>query len=178
MRAGYVGRPYSLKDLRDTLGELVHDKAFADEFFDKYVEGHDAADYARLLERAGYAVHPRNPDAGWAGSVELRQDAAGLRVTALVPFDTPAYDAGLDLDDVIATIDGQPATDGAWAAFRQRKPGESVALTIRRRDGKVVAKTLTLKADPAVAIDDLAQTGTLTAEQKAFRESWLGTKIK
>jgi predicted metalloprotease with PDZ domain len=123
-------------------------------------------------------VHPRNPDAGWAGSLDLRPDAGGLRVTALVPFDTPAYDAGLDLDDMIATIDGQPATTAAWAALQQRKPGESIALTIRRRDGKVVARTLTLKADPAVAIDDLGATGTLTPEQKTFRDAWLGTKAK
>jgi predicted metalloprotease with PDZ domain len=178
MRAGYVGRPYSLKDLRDTLGELVHDKAFADDFFDKYVEGHEAADYAHLLDRAGYRVRPRNPEAGWPGAVDVRQDAGGLRVDRLVPFDSPAYDAGLDLGDIIATIDGQPATAAAWAALRQRKPGESIALTIHRRDGKVVTKTLTLAADPALAIDDVATTGTLTVEQKAFRESWLGSKAK
>ncbi len=176
MRAGYVGRPYSLKDLRDTLAEVVKDKAFADDFFDRFIEGHDVADYARLLERAGYTVHPRNPDVGWAGSVQLRTDSGGLQIMAPVPFDTPAYDAGLDLDDVIATIDGQPATEAAWAALSRRKPGDAVPLTIRRRDGKVVQRTLTLKSDPAMTIDDLA--GAMSAEQKAFRDAWLGSRAR
>jgi predicted metalloprotease with PDZ domain len=176
MRAGYVGRPYSLKDLRDGLGELVSDKAFADQFFDRFVEGHDAADYAALLAPAGYTVRRRNNDAGWLGAVAVEQGTDGLTINDVVPFDTPAYEAGLDRGDRIVRIDGQPATTAAWNALRQRKPGESVTLVVRRREGKTIEVAVTLKPDPALAIDDLATTGTLSPEQKAFREAWLGAR--
>jgi predicted metalloprotease with PDZ domain len=177
-RAGYVGRPYSLKDLRDVLGALVNDREFADTFFDKYVEGREAADYAALLGQAGYVIRPRFPDAGSVGSFPTQQANGGVLVNGLVPFGTPAYDAGLDLGDVILTIGGEPATTASWNALRQKKPGDSVALTIRRRDGKTVEATLAITADPAMMIDDLATGGTMTADQKAFRAAWLGTKVK
>jgi len=177
-RAGYVGRPYSLKDLREVLGALVNDREFADTFFDKYVEGREAADYAALLGQAGYVIRPRFPDGGSVGNFPTQQASGGVLVSGLVPFGTPAYDAGLDLGDVILTIGGEPATTASWNALRQKKPGESVALTIRRRDGKTVEATLAITADPAIVIDDLATAGTMTADQKAFRGAWLGSKIK
>src|SRR5688500_6205117 len=38
-QAGLVAKPYTLKDARDRLAEVSGDRAFADAFFDKYVEG-------------------------------------------------------------------------------------------------------------------------------------------
>lgn len=177
-RAGYVTRPYSLKDLRDVLAELTNNRGFADAFFDKYIEGRDLADYGALLARAGYVMRSRNPNAGWVGQFQVRQTSAGVVVAGLVPFGTPAYEAGIDLGDTVTTIDGQPATVALWTGLRDRKPGESVAITIRRRDGTAVEKALAIQADPALTIEDVAATGTLTPEQKAFRDAWLGTRIR
>jgi len=178
MRIGYVGRPYSMKDLREVLAELAGDRAFADRFFDRFVEGRDVADYAALLARAGFVIRPRNPDAGWLGPVLVEPGNDGLTITEVVPFGTPAYQAGLDRGDLVTRIDAQPATTAAWTAIRQKKPGESVSLTIRRRDGKSVDVAITLATDPSLAIDDLATTGTLTPEQVSFRSSWLGARAK
>ena len=178
IRPGYVARPYALADLRDVLADVSKDRAFANDFFDKYVQGRNAADYAALLAPAGYSLHVRFPDRGWVGSVAIRSASGGLAVNDLVPFGTPAYDAGLDLGDVITTIDGEPATAASWAALSNRKPGESAAIAIRRRDGKTVSATLAIKPDPTVIVDDLAATSGLTPEQKAFRNAWLGTKIR
>src|SRR5204863_159812 len=46
---GLVSKPYSVKDLRDHLATLTGNRKFADDFFDKYVEGREAPEYARLL---------------------------------------------------------------------------------------------------------------------------------
>jgi predicted metalloprotease with PDZ domain len=178
MRVGYVGRPYTLKDLRDVLGDVVKDKAFADRFFDRFVEGRDVADYAALLAPAGYVVRVRSGDAGWVGSLSLAPGADGLTIDGLVPFGTPAYDAGLDSGDLITNIDGRRATIDGWNAFHQKKPGETVTLTVRRRDGKTLDTVVTLKPDPSLEIDDLGKTGTLTEEQRTFRAAWLGSKAK
>jgi predicted metalloprotease with PDZ domain len=178
IRQGYVARPYTLADLRDVLADVSKDRAFANEFFDKYVEGRDSADYASLLAPAGYSLHVRFPNRGWVGNFQTQNANGGVGVASLVPFGSPAYDTGLDLGDVITNIDGEPATQQSWAAVSSRKPGESVGITIRRRDGKTASATLVIKPDPTVIVDDLAAAGSLTAEQKAFREAWVGTRIK
>jgi predicted metalloprotease with PDZ domain len=176
---GLVGTPYTLRDLRMLLAELTGNPAFANEFFDRYIEGREAADYARLLARAGYVLRPRTPDAAFAGALQLQQAAEGVVVVGVTPFATPAYAAGLDLGDTILTIDGQPATLAAWNGLSSRKPGEDVPITIRRRGGMTVDKTLKLVADPAMQVVPQEQTGTpLTAEQQAFRAAWLSSKAR
>jgi len=178
-RPGYVGRPYSLRDLRDVLAELTGNKVFAEEFFDKYIEGRDVVDYAALLAPAGYVVRPANPDGGWIGPVSAQEGGGGITITSLTVFATPAYDAGLDTGDVVTTIAGEPATAAGWNALRQRKPGDAVPVTIRRRDGKTENRTLVIKSDPTVRIDSVETTGSeLTAAHRAFREAWLGTRVR
>lgn len=178
-RPGYVGRPYSLKDLRDLLSELTGNRGFAGDFFDKFIEGREVVDYATLLSSAGYVTRPSNPDGGWIGQLTAQEGGGGITIVGLAAFGTPAYDAGLDTGDVIATIAGEPATAAAWNALRQRKPGDAVPITIRRRDGKTVEKTLAIKADPSLRIDPIESTGgELTAAQKSFRDGWLSSKVK
>jgi len=182
---GLVGKPYSLKDLRAVLAALTGNKAFADDFFDKYVEGREAADYMRLLGLAGYTLRRPNPAAGWTG-LSVVEDAAGLTVGGgggrgggrggLVNFGTPAYQAGLDSGDVIVSIDGAPATMAGWSGLSQKAPGTTVTLGIRRRDGATTTRTMTLGQDPSLQIVDLG--ASISPEQKAFRDAWLGTKVK
>jgi predicted metalloprotease with PDZ domain len=65
-RPGYVASPYTNADLERTLTAVAGDATFAKEFFDRYVEGHDVVDYARLLSRAGFLLRPRTTAAGRA----------------------------------------------------------------------------------------------------------------
>ena len=181
---GLVARPYSLADLRSTLASVTGNRGFADTFFDRYVEGRDVADYARLLGLAGYTLRRTAPDRAWTGSVATREEAGGLRIgrgaqsrDGLVPFGTPAYEAGLDTGDLIIAIDGQPATTAAWSGLARRRPGETVRLTVERRDKTRVMLTLTLGGDPAVQVVSKEAIGTaLTPAERAFREGWLRSK--
>jgi predicted metalloprotease with PDZ domain len=77
-RSGYVASPYTNADLERTLAEVSGDATFAKEFFDRYVEGHDVVDYARLLSRAGLVFRPRATAAGKSSGdfeVVLSEDA-------------------------------------------------------------------------------------------------------
>ena len=103
------------------LAELTGNKPFADDFFDKYVEGREVVDYAKLLLSAGYVLKSSNPDGGWVGRVQVQEGGGGITVTGLVPFGTPAYEAGLDTGDVVTTIAGDPATAAAWNGLSRRK---------------------------------------------------------
>jgi predicted metalloprotease with PDZ domain len=171
---GLVARPYTLKDARDRLAE-VSDRAFADAFFDRFVEGRDVPDYAALLAPAGIVVRPHSPGVAWTGATV---DARG-RVTALqglMPWGSPAFEAGLGHGDTIVAIGGKPFSQDAWTS---RNPGETVSLDVRRDDGRVSSHTLTFGEDPrldAVLVETAG--GTLTAPQRAFREAWLAAKRK
>ena len=179
---GMVARPYTLADLRRELGELAGDPAFAADFFDRYVEGREIVDYRRLLALAGFVLQPAAPGRGWLGDFPVLETANGLRVgtgaSSLVPFDTPAYAAGIDSGDVIVSIDGQPATRGSWDTARRSAPGRRLALVIERRDGRRVNVAVTLAADPALQIVPAESLGALTPAQQAFRNAWLGTRVQ
>jgi predicted metalloprotease with PDZ domain len=173
---GLVARPYTLQDARERLAEVSGDRAFADEFFTKYVEGREVADYARLLRRAGIVFRKRNAGTAWAGSVTV--DGTG-RITDLVSWGSAAHKAGLDQGDVITAIDGTPLSSShTWqTALKAHKPGEPMSVAVKRRDGAAATVTLTLGEDPAMeAVPVESAGGTLTADQKAFREAWLGAR--
>ncbi|MCC7185782.1 MAG: hypothetical protein IT185_06045, partial [Acidobacteria bacterium] len=57
--------------------------------------------------------------------------------------------------------------------------GESASLTIRRRGNQSVTTAITLRPNPTLQVLDVEAAGAaLTPGQKAFREAWLGTKVK
>lgn len=173
---GVVARPYTQQDAQDRLAEVSGDGAFARDFFARFVNGHEAPDFARLLAPAGIVVRTRSAGAAWTGLQMERENQAV--VGGLVPFGTPAFVAGLERGDIITSIAGQAFTTLA-AALKDRKPGDALAIEFRRPSGMVVTSTLTLVEDPALQAVTVESTGgTLTAEQQAFRESWVGSKAK
>jgi predicted metalloprotease with PDZ domain len=111
------------------------------------------------------------------GGVRIGVDAARSR--SLVPFDTPLYAAGIDEGDVVVTIDGGPASIAAWRAIGARPPGSAVAMSVRRRDGRLDQTTVVVGADPHVRIEPIeAGGGQPTAAQLAFRRAWLATRVR
>ena len=168
---GYVERPYTLADARARLAE-VSDRGFADDFFSRYIEGREVPDYPKLLDAAGVTVRPRSVEA-WTGAAI---DDSG-RVTAprgTMEWGSPAFEAGLEHDDVLISVDGQPFSS---ALLKDRKPGDRVTLEVKHRGGVTGKGTLTFGTDPARQAV-LNETGgkPLTAEQKAFRAAWLGSQ--
>ena len=69
---GYVERPYTLDDVRTVLGEVSGDTVFAADFLGRFVQGHEVADYRRLLESVGLMLRPTGRGAPAGGS--LRQE--------------------------------------------------------------------------------------------------------
>jgi predicted metalloprotease with PDZ domain len=195
-----IAKPYTLRDARDRLAEVSGDRAFANEFFDKYIEGRDVPDYARLFARAGLILRKRRPGGPWVGLLDQgaggfggrrgRRGAApasdpgaagAVRIPTLVEWGSPAFDAGLEQDDAITTADGKPiASVQEWqAAITAHKPGDRMVVGYTRRDGLAGQATMTVGEDPTLEVVTVeASGGTLTAEQKAFRDAWLGPKRK
>ena len=176
-RPGHVDKPYTMDDLKRALAAVSGDAAFADDFFARYIQGHEIVDYQRLLTRAGLVMRLRAPRQGFAGQLRLQNAQGGARVASSVPFGSPAYDAGLERDDVIVSIEGT-RVDGAGdvdRVVRQRRPGDALRVVFERR-GQRVTGTLRVIEDPRMALvlaEDAGQS--LTAAQRQFRDRWLGS---
>jgi predicted metalloprotease with PDZ domain len=175
-REGYVDHPYTITDAEETLASVSGDRAFAHDFFARYIQGHDVADYPRLLARAGFAVRKRHPGRAWLG--DLRLDSRdGLRVAALVSPTWPIYAAGLDEDDALQSIGGQriAGADDLATAVQKHKPGDTVQVVFVDRTGVAKTASVTLAEDPHTEVVPV-DAASLTAAQKAFRDGWLGPK--
>jgi predicted metalloprotease with PDZ domain len=188
-----IARPYTLKDARECLATVSGDRAFANEFFDRYIEGREVPDYARLFSRAGLVLRKRNPSGAWVGLFDQHApsdrrrgrraglaaiapaSAVGLRIPELVPWGSPAFNGGLEEADVITAVDGKPiAGTGDWqAAIRARRPGDRMTVAYTR-NGTPAQTTLLVAEDPALEVVTVESTGAaLSGEQKTFREAWL-----
>jgi predicted metalloprotease with PDZ domain len=175
---GYVEKPYTMADLKAVLASVSGDATFADDFFARHIQGHEVADYSRLLALAGFLVKPANPGAPWAGELEVQGSDEGLRITSAVPFGSPAYLAGLERDDVVRSIAGRrlASTDTLASALQQRKPGDAVEVVFDRR-GQRVTSSLRLTDDPRIEIIPVEADGRrLTDTQREFRTAWLSSQ--
>ncbi len=179
---GKVSTAYSVDGLKETLATVSGDRSFANDFFSKFVEGRQLVDYTALLARAGLVMRKRA-----AGRAVRRPGAARrrrqrrLRVTGLVPWESPLYKAGVAQDDQLVTLDGTALTSMAnWdEALMRHKPGDRLPLRFVRRSGEIVNTTLVPDEDPRIEVVPIEKAGgILTDDQKRFRESWLSSQQK
>jgi predicted metalloprotease with PDZ domain len=176
--AGKVGTPYTIAGLKETLASVSADRGFANDFFSKFVEGRELVDYTRLLARAGLVLQKRAAGRAFAGQVQLQGGGSALRVTGLVPWESPLYKAGVARDDQLVSLGGVALTSASiWdEALSRHKPGDRVPLRFVRRSGETVNATLALDEDPRMEIVPVEKTGaTLSDDQRRFRDEWLGS---
>jgi predicted metalloprotease with PDZ domain len=176
-RPGYMDNPYTIADLKAALATVSGDAAFANDFFARYIQGHEVVDYVSLLDRAGLVLRPQSPSEGFAGQLVLRDGSGRARIEAPVPFGSPAYAAGLERDDAIVSIGGVEVTSAGDAGrlIRGAKPGSTVPIVFERR-GQRVESTLRVIADPRVELIPGERVGRApSAEQQRFRSAWLSS---
>ena len=176
---GVTERPYAPADIEAALARVTGDPAFARDWFDRTIQGSNLPDFAPLLAQAGIVIRPANPAAAWAGSVRLPPSGAPVIAAALAPG-TPLYEAGLDRgDQIVAVGDKAIAGQADWtAALAAAKPGDEVPIRFLQR-GVERSATLRFAADPSFALARVeAGGGSVTPEQLAFREAWLGASVE
>lgn len=173
---GEPERPYTPDDLRVTLGAATGDRAFADAFFARSIDGSALPDMAPLLARAGLLLRPARAGRAYLGAARVAGGAGGVTLAEPPVPGSPLYAAGVERDDTIVSLGGVAISDaGGWTVALERlRPGERTELVFRRR-GRERRTTLIAAADPAVEIVRMEAAGmSVSAAQQAFRTAWLG----
>lgn len=175
---GHVDAPYTMEDVESALADVAGDAAFAAQFISRYVRGHEVMDLEPLLARAGLVLRRVGAGRAYAGSLRLSGGPGGARITAPVPFGSPAYEGGLERDDVLVSLAGQPIASSAdlTRVLEGRAPRDRIPVVFDRR-GQRVSSMMTLAEDPhydLVPAEDVGRT--VTAAERRFREEWLGSR--
>lgn len=172
-------RPYTVADLRRVLGEVTGDRAFADDYFARYIEGHDVPDYAALLARGGVLLRKSMAGRPWLGVQLADADGGGVRIASYPSENGSFFAAGLTADDVIRAVDGAPVADGAAlrAILGAHRPGDVLRVAYDSRGARREAQ-VTLVENPALeAVPYEAAGMEVTPAMRAFRASWLGSRV-
>ncbi|MHA4807204.1 M61 family metallopeptidase [Flavitalea flava] len=168
---------YTLSGLQDLLAAVTGDKKFADEYFTRFINGHETTDYSALLAPAGFTLQKTTPGKAWIGSLRYTEKE-GLVITSNTLRETPLYEAGLDIDDKVIAVDNQPVK---WMADLTRileghRPGDKLTIRFIHRG---IEKTTTLVAqeNPSLSVISFEKAGLpVTPAILQFRKNWLGGK--
>jgi predicted metalloprotease with PDZ domain len=178
---GKVATTYTIDGLKESLSKVSGDRSFTNDFFNRFIEGRELVDYTRLLARAGFAVRKRAPGRAFGGQVTLQPAGNAFRVAGVVPMESPLYKAGVAQDDQLVSLGGVAlGPTNSWdAALAGHKAGDRVPIRFVRRSGEVVDTTITFEEDPRVEVVLVEKSGgTLTDDQRRFRDAWLGSLQK
>lgn len=113
---------------------------------------------------------PQELPAGWLGmDVETQE---GRLVVTQVKRDTPAYEAGVNVDDEVLAIDDyRVPPDGIESRLKAYRPGEKATLLVARRD-RLTRLPVTFGEKPK-NLWKLEARPDATEEQKAHLAAWL-----
>jgi len=171
-------KPYGMADLKAALARVTGDAAFANDFFSRYIEGHEIVDYESLLARAGFQLRKSRPGKVWLDA-PFREQGGALLIGAATLTTGPLYKAGLDRGDRVLVFDGQSVTKVSeiQSILDKHKPGDTISIEAEQRGVKKTVQ-LTFTEDPQVEVVAYENSGReLTPEMKKLREEWLGSQI-
>jgi predicted metalloprotease with PDZ domain len=171
---------YNINDLEKTLASLTKNPTFASQFFKSFVYGTVKEDYASLLLKAGFLLRNTAEGKAFSGVGRLSANEAGQVLMPATLVGTPAYNAGLDMGDVLLKADGVDikSPKDFDTVTEKHQPGETIEVVFSRKGVERTTK-LALTENPYLELVPIEKTGaTLTTEMKAFRAKWLETAIK
>lgn len=170
--------PYTNSDLQDLLAEVTGDSKFAQNFFAKYVFGHELQDYRELLAQGGFLLQKEKEPAAWLGTAKFDFEDNKMKVATATRTGTPLYAVGVDKGDIILTLDRDSLTceDEFEKWIDTHQPGDIVQIDYESRGVTKNAK-LTLQENPKLEVVPFEhKSQEVTSEIEVFRQNWLGTK--
>lgn len=171
-------KPYTIADLKASLAKYSGDAAFANDYFARFIEGHDVPDYESLLAKAGFQYRKARPGKIWMDA-QFREQGGALTIGSPTLRTGPMYKAGLDRGDKILSFDGQAVAkpSDVQAILEKHKPGDTITIEAEQRGIKKTVQ-LTFTEDPAVEVVAFESINKeVTAEMKKLRADWLGSQV-
>lgn len=176
MRALYkeaylAGRGFTTGQMVATLNRITRKDYHG--FFNRYVWGIESPPYDRILGFAGYRFEKSKVGQPVLG-ISLDVGPQGP-VVAMVDDGSPAAEAGLEVGDILLTIDGIEVRRGFRDIRRQlaQKIGQTVKVQIKRGDQEETTEMRVQTNDELrFEISEIPQA---TPEQLKVRQSWLRT---
>lgn len=170
---GKTEKTYTLPQVQYVLAAYTS-PGFAANFFNQQVYAHKPIDYNKLLKPAGLELTKAAAGKAWIGSVRYAPDTLQVVIASNTVKDSPLYQAGADVDDVLLQIGDakiwQPADIQNFLQAHQ--PGEKVKLVYRHRND-AVEREITLGENPMEMVLPVANS---SAAQENFRREWLKPK--
>jgi predicted metalloprotease with PDZ domain len=173
-------RPYTVDDLRTTLGETVRDTTFASDFFRRFITGREAPDYTALLAPAGILVRQTSAGMPSIGVPRLNEEDGAVIVAGPVLVGTTLYDAGVSTGDRIVSLDGRAidSADALNTIVSAKRPGDSIEITFEQR-GVRRTETVPTGEDRTLEVVLYEDAGMdVTDAMLQFRAAWLAPKTQ
>lgn len=133
-------------------------------------------DFKQLLAKAGLAMSYGDDDEAikqkaWTG-IQTQKTDNGLKIIS-VEKNSPAWQAGLTLDDIIVAVDGLRMADNDLSTRLQNfNANDRLSITFFRRD-ELVTRMIILAEMPASPLKIIAMPNATEAQQ-AFFKAWTG----
>lgn len=170
--------PYTVRDLQARLGEYAG-KSFADSFFNKYIYESEMPDYASLFKNMGVIFENSRANKPTLGANFRLHDEGYALMTSNAPVGSPVYNAGIETEDKIISIDGLPMDKSKikeldmYLLLNRYKPGDKIQIKYKKLWGeeKTVQVTLAEDQNYFTEVDPSAN-----AQAKARRDAWLEKK--
>lgn len=171
---------YTMEGLQEVLADVTGDKNYAANFFKQYIFGHASINYQSLLAPAGIQLVTAFPGKAWIGNVQYAPNKNNeLAIAGNTQHRTPLYEAGLDMDDVLVSLDGKALQDknDVDRILGEHRPGDQLALVYKHRD-QTMQVTLVATENPQykVVLKEATGAGNISPNEQQFRNNWLGRK--
>ncbi len=168
-RFPWNGTGYTVDDFRALCSEFG--ESDFKQFFDDHVYGTKPLDWEKVLLLAGLEAKPRDERKVWFGAF-VRGDPP--RIARLVSG-SPAYNAGLDVNDEIVAMNGYRISAGDFnTRIGEMKEGDIARVAVMRSE-RLLQFDVMLKNNPVPAYS-VTKIKDPTSLQKAIYESWLTAK--
>lgn len=174
---GKPEKPYSLPDMERLLAVFTT-PSFAAAFFKNNVYASSPINYAALLQAAGLEIKKTFEGKAWMGNMNYTMDTTRLVIAGNTIKNTPLYNAGVDIDDVLLQVGNSEVIrpEAVDAELAKHKPGDNIRVVYQHRN-IVIEKIITLSENPLISITPVETAGRkLHAAQEKFRKSWLDSK--
>jgi len=132
--------------------EKISGISFTD-FWKKYVNGTEPADYKKYFAFAGVDLKDENEGKNMPYLGIASKKVEGKMIVSSVSRNSAAWDAGLNFNDLLVSVEGLPIDSALerMPIISEHKVGDELTVTIKR-DGVTKEIKIKLKANPNIKL--------------------------